>query len=433
VRVLESEKCVCGKNFIPTHTTDDDLHRSRARKLLQYEVCYHLDLMVDKGKFNDSGLLLVSVSHALNHGYEAIMPVLYPLLVSEFGLQYSAIGFLVMSYRLTSGAFQLVMGFMGRFYRRKILLGLGMIWQSVANAFIGFSTGFAQILGARSLAGIGSSPQHPVGSAYITDNFDSRRLGRALGINITAAGLGRFIAPLFASFLLPIIGWRYTLLSFSGLGLVVGTSFLFIKEQRRPGTWSGASSFRELGKGVKDIFRSRMIIIVMIVETVMAFRIGISDFLPTYFTKALGMSSVSAGLLFSGFLIAGLPAPYFWGFMSDHFERRVVVMMAMGTAAALWILLPLVRGSVLLLPLLLILGFVGQGIGGVIQAFVADVTETENRDIIFGVYFTLAFTIGSISPVIFGFLADTYDFQSAFLYVSTISLLAVAASYYLKE
>jgi len=389
--------------------------------------------MAEKDRFRDSGFVLVVVSHALNHAYEAIMPVLYPILISEFGLQYSAVGLLVMAYRLTSGAFQLIMGFMGRFYRRKVLLGVGMIWQAVTNVFLGFSPGFAQILAARSLAGVGSSPQHPTGSAYIAEAFDSKQLGRALGINIGAASLGRLMAPLAASLLIPVIGWRSTLLAFSGLGLAVGAGFLLIKEPRRPGSWSGASSLRELGRGIRDIFRSRVVVIVMVVETVMAFRVGISDFLPTYFTEALGMSSVSSGLLFTGFLVAGLPAPYFWGLMSDRLERRVVVMAAMGAAAALWFLLPLVNGSVLLLPLLLVLGFVGQGVGGVIQAFVAEVTEPENRDIIFGVYFTLAFTIGSISPVIFGVLADAYGFQTAFLYVSTVSILAVAASYYLKE
>ncbi len=373
------------------------------------------------------------VSHALNHAYEALMPVMYPILIAEFGLQYSAVGLLVMAYRLTSGAFQLVMGFMGRFYRRKVLLGVGMIWQAVSNVFLGFSPGFTQMLAARSLAGVGSSPQHPTGSAYIAEAFDSKQLGRALGINIGAAGLGRLMAPLAASLLIPVIGWRSTLLAFSGLGLVVGTGFLLIKEPRRSGSWSGASSIRELRKGIRDIFRIRVVVVVMVVETVMAFRVGISDFLPTYFTEALGMSSVSSGLLFTGFLVAGLPAPYFWGLLSDRLERRVVIMMAMGAAAALWFLLPLVSGSMLLLPLLLVLGFVGQGVGGVIQAFVAEVTEPENRDIIFGVYFTLAFTIGSISPVIFGVLADTFGFQAAFLYVSTVSILAVAASHYLKE
>lgn len=389
--------------------------------------------MAEKGRFRDSGFILVVVSHALNHAYEALMPVLYPLLIAEFGLQYSAVGLLVMSYRLTSGAFQLAMGFMGRFYRRKVLLGAGMMWQAVTNVFLGFSPGFTQMLAARSLAGIGSSPQHPTGSAYIAEAFDSKQLGKALGINIGAASLGRLMAPLAASLLIPVIGWRSTLLVFSGLGLVVGAGFLLIKEPKRPGSWSGASSIRELGRGIREIFRIRVVVIVMVVETVMAFRVGISDFLPTYFTDALGMSSVSAGLLFTGFLVAGLPAPYFWGLLSDRLERRVVVMAAMGAAAALWFLLPLVRGSVLLLPLLLVLGFVGQGVGGVIQAFVAEATEPENRDIIFGVYFTLAFTIGSISPVIFGVLADAYGFQAAFLYVSTVSILAVAASYFLKE
>lgn len=392
-----------------------------------------LDLMSEKSRFRDSGFILVVVSHALNHAYEAIMPVLYPFFISEFGLQYSAVGLLVMAYRLTSGAFQLVMGFMGRFYRRKVLLGVGMIWQAVTNAFMGFAPGFTQILSSRSLAGIGSSPQHPTGSAYIAETFDSKQLGRALGINIGAASLGRFMAPLVASFLLPIIGWRNTLFAFSILGILVGVGFLIIHEDRRPSNWSGASSIKGLAMGVRKIFRSRIVVIVMVVETVMAFRIGVSDFLPTYFTDSLGMSSVSSGLFFTLFLLAGMPAPYIWGILSDRLERRIVVMLAMGAAAVLWFLLPLVNDSTLLLPLLLVLGFVGQGVGGVIQAFVAEVTESENRDIIFGVYFTLAFTIGSISPFIFGLLADSYGFQSAFFYVSTVSVFAVAASYYLKE
>jgi MFS family permease len=389
--------------------------------------------MVEKSKFRDSGFILVVVSHALNHSYEAIMPVLYPLLIKEFNLQYSSVGLLVMGYRLTSGAFQLLMGFMGRFYQRKLLLGVGMIWQAISNAFLGFSTGFNQMLTSRSLAGIGASPQHPTGSAYIAETFKSRDLGRALGINIGAAGLGRFMAPLAASLLIPLIGWKPTLLCFSALGLIVGTGFLLIKEPKRPGIWSGTSSLRDLATGVRAIFHDRLVVIVLIVETVMAFRIGISDFLPTYFTEALGMSSSYAGLLFTGFLVSGLPAPYIWGLLSDRLERRFVVMLAMGTAAALWFLLPLLGNSLLLVPLLLVLGFVGQGVGGIIQAFVAEVTESENRDIIFGVYFTLAFTIGSISPVLFGLLADTYGFRSAFIYITSISVLAVAASYFLKE
>lgn len=68
-----------------------------------------------------------------------------------------------------------------------------------------------------------------------------------------------------------------------------------------------------------------------------------------------------------------------------------------------------------------------------IQAFVAEATTPENRDLIYGIYFTLAFVLGSLSPVIFGYLADTSGFQTSFMYVTAVSLSAVLASSFLKE
>lgn len=105
----------------------------------------------------------------------------------------------------------------------------------------------------------------------------------------------------------------------------------------------------------------------------------------------------------------------------------------MGTAAILWFLLTYIKHSYPLIPALLVLGFACQGVGGVIQAFVAEATTLENRDLIYGIYFTLAFTPGSLSPVIFGYLADTSGFHASFMYVTAVSLLAVLASYFLKE
>ena len=171
---------------------------------------------------------------------------------------------------------------------------------------------------------------------------------------------------------------------------------------------------------------------VMVVETVMAFRIGARDFIPSFLIRDLGMGSLEAGVLFTVFVGAGIPAPYVWGYLSDRTERRKVVMFAMGLACVLWYLLPYSKDSVQLLLVLLPLGFAGQGVGGIVQAYVAEATTPENRDLIYGLYFTLAFTLGSLSPVILGHLADSFGFQVGFLYVALVSLLAVAASSFLK-
>jgi YNFM family putative membrane transporter len=164
----------------------------------------------------------------------------------------------------------------------------------------------------------------------------------------------------------------------------------------------------------------------------MAFRIGARDFIPSFLSQELGGTSLEIGFLFAAFLGSAIPAPYFWGFLSDKFKRRNVVMLAMSVACVLWFFLPYGRGIFQFLLILLPLGFVDQCIGGVIQAFIADRVTKEERDLTFGVYFTVAFTIGSFSPVILGFLADFLSFQATFFHVASVSFLAVIAAYYLK-
>ena len=371
-------------------------------------------------------------SHALNHTYDSLLPILYPPMISEFQLSYGLVGLLVMGYRLSSGALQLLMGFLGRFVRRKILLGFGMIWQSIANSFISISQGFEHILLNRTLAGVGSSPQHPTGASYIAENFSKNQLGRALGANIAAAQVGSFVTPFIGSLLLSWLGWRATILAFSVPGLVIGFAFLFIAEPKRSREWSGTSSLRLLLKGLKVVLSDRIVLTVMVVEMVMAFRIGARDFIPSYLIRDLGIAPLEVGVLFAIFVGAGIPAPYVWGYLSDRVERRKVVMFAMGLACALWYLLPYSRDTLQVLLVLVPLGFAGQGVGGIVQAYVAEATTQENRDLIYGLYFTLAFTLGSFSPVILGYLADSFGFQVGFSYVAFVSLSVVVAAYFLR-
>jgi FSR family fosmidomycin resistance protein-like MFS transporter len=385
-----------------------------------------------KSKLN-SGFALVIISHVLNHTYDTLMPVLYPSMISELNLSYGLVGMISMAYRMSSGALQIVMGFLGRYVRRKYLLGFGMLWQSIATSFGSISSGFEGLFISRALAGIGASPQHPTGAAYITETFSRERLGRALGTNITAAQLGTFITPFIASFLLSMFGWRNTILAFSIPGAIVGIAFLFISESKSSSDWKGLSSMTFLLDGLRDVLHNRTVLVVMVVEMVMAFRMGARDFIPSYLVQDLAMSSLEASALFAIFMGAGLPAPYLWGYLSDRFERRKVLMFTMGAASLLWFLLPYCSNATQLVLVFVPLGFVCQGVGGIIQAFVGTSTTKENRDLIYGIYFTLAYTVGALGPVIMGYLADTFGFQIGFIYVGLVSAISVLAAYFLRN
>jgi len=385
-----------------------------------------------KDKSANSGFILVVISHALNHTYDTLLPILYPAIISEFNLSYGSVGMLAMGYRLFSGVLQIIMGFLGRFVKKKILLGFGMIWQSIANAFTTLSPGFGSMFIARSLAGVGASPQHPTGAAYIAETFPKNRLGRAMGLNLTAAQAGRFITPFIGSLVLMSVGWRATLLAFSIPGLVVGIIFLFVAESKPSGTPTSQFTPAVLVNGMREVLRNRTVLMIMVVEMTMAFRMGASDFIPSYLVRALSMTPAEAGVMFTIFLGSGLFAPYLWGVMSDRFGRRSVLMLAMSAAAVLWFLIPYGRSNYQLVLILIPLGFVCQGVGGIIQAFVGEVTTKENRDLVYGIYFTLAYSVGSLSSVILGYLADSFGFQIGFSYVALVSFSGIIAAYFLK-
>jgi len=106
------------------------------------------------------------------------------------------------------------------------------------------------------------------------------------------------------------------------------------------------------------------------------------------------LQSLEVGMVYAVFIAAGIPGPYFWGYMSDKLGRRKAVMFTMSMAFLLWYLLSYGGNQFTLLSILVPLGFVTAGVGGVIQAFVAEVTDPENRDLVYGVYFTLCLQLG---------------------------------------
>jgi len=386
----------------------------------------------EKDRSAVSGFILVIVSHALNHTYDTLLPILYPAIISEFNLSYGSVGMLVMGYRLSSGTLQFIMGFVGRFVKKKILLGVGMIWQAVGNAFTTLCPGFGSMFITRTLTGVGASPQHPTGAAFIAENFPKNRLGRAMGWNLTAAQTGRFIAPFIGSLILMSIGWRATLLVFSIPGFVVGMLFLFVAESKRSGDETGQFTLTVLVGEMREVLRNRTVMMVMVLEMTMAFRMGASDFIPSYLVRDLSMTSAGAGILFTIFLGSGLFAPYLWGVLSDRFGRRRVLMLAMSGATVFWYLIPYGRNTFQLALILIPLGIVCQGVGGINQAYVGEVTTQENRDLVYGIYFTLAYSVGSLSSVILGYLADSFGFQIGFTYVAVVSFFGIIAAYFLK-
>lgn len=97
--------------------------------------------------------------------------------------------------------------------------------------------------------------------------------------------------------------------------------------------------------------------------------------------NVLGMHlgvGILSGLIVSAFTVAQLLSSPMWGRFSDRFGRRPALLIALGAAGVAYLIFGFAN-SLLLLFLSRIVQGAGGGTVGVIQAYVADSTEPENR------------------------------------------------------
>ncbi len=91
----------------------------------------------------------------------------------------------------------------------------------------------------------------------------------------------------------------------------------------------------------------------------------------------IGIGQISA-LLVTSFTIAQLVSAPVWGRFSDRFGRRPALLVALGASAMAYIIFGFATSLTLLFLSRIVQG-AGGGTVGVIQAYVADATEPENR------------------------------------------------------
>jgi predicted MFS family arabinose efflux permease len=152
---------------------------------------------------------LVGAAHGLSHFFHLLLPPLFPAFIRDFGLGYSELGLLVSVFFVISGAGQALAGFVvDRIGARPVLFGaLGFF---VAAALAAASAqGYAGLLVAAALAGVGNAPFHPADFTILNRRVSALRLGHAFSVHGISGNLGWAAAPVFLVGISGIAGsWR---------------------------------------------------------------------------------------------------------------------------------------------------------------------------------------------------------------------------------
>lgn len=370
-------------------------------------------------------LLMVSASHATQHTYSALLPLTYSYVLIAFHINYAELGLAVAATSVVGGLSQISAGYVSRRVAARWILGSQNLVLGLCAVLGALAPTYPLFAGAQGLAQLGASQQHPVGSAVLARTYPDRR-GAALSFHTIGGSVGSLLIPLPAAVLLSRLGWRPTMLILSAPLFLMGVIFLLTfpvvdRERSRPRV-PGRPRRRlphlpRLPRA--EMVHPRVVVLGMLAATVAAGGRGLGTlnaYVPLYLRNRAHIPEVEVGLIFDLMLLGAVVGPLIGGALSDRFGRLPVLWIAYALAALF--VLGLGRAAGLPLPEIVVLA-VAVGLfayieNPLLQALVSDGVTREGQASFFGIYFALAYGVGSLWLALLGWVIGTFGFTAAF-------------------
>jgi MFS family permease len=369
-------------------------------------------------------------AHALHDGYTDLIVVMLPIWQAEFGLGYGELGLMRGLFAGTMAAFQIPAGLVAERLGTPLVLAGGTALAGLGYCLAGASAGFALLLVALVIGGLGASTQHPLASALMARAFAGARSMKALGTYNFAGDIGKMTVPAVASVLLVAMPWRPVLALIGACGLVAAAVIYLLTPRYSPERKAAAQDATAVL--ATSVGRSRLAYPILVSIGVLdsATRMGFLLFLPFVLTEK-GASLPTIGLALTLVFAGGAAGKLVCAFIGARIGAIATVWLTEGlTAAVIVALLPLpLEAALVLLP---VIGVALNGTSSVLYGSVPDVVTPEWRARAFSIFYTGTIGAGAIAPVLYGIVGDVLGVSSALLVVAGVVTLTLPLSLALR-
>lgn len=165
-------------------------------------------------------LILLALSAFINFVDRGNLSAAAPLLKTELMLSDPRLGILLAAFFWSYAFFQIASGWLVDHLDVKWMLAAGFFIWSVATAATGLAGGFALLLAARLVLGVGESVVYPSYSKILARYFPEDQRGLANSIIITGFYAGPAFGLFFGGILMDRYGWRPFFLLLGLLSLI---------------------------------------------------------------------------------------------------------------------------------------------------------------------------------------------------------------------
>lgn len=351
--------------------------------------------------------------------YMPVLPAILPLLIAQNGYSYLAAGLLVTAYNLTSSFTQPVIGWLSDTRGLTISVSISLLISAVFVALMGIAKDYYLIMAFAILAALGHACFHPSALSLVSRLCTSANRGQITSYFVVGGNIGYAIGPLLAG---ALVWW----LGLPGLLFLIfpAIAMFFALKILLPGGIAAAVAAHAVPEErPADVPSKWPFVLLMIASILRAWAVFAAiTYLPLYLVNTQGYDLVTASLVMTLMLLAGVAGQVAGGRISDRIGRKEFMVFGLAGAIPFFYLFFATAGVPAIIALLCF-GFCLWSTFTVAVAMSHELLP-HNVGLASGMMLGVAIGFGGLGVAVNGMIADHYSLAVA---IGTIPLPIIGA------
>jgi FSR family fosmidomycin resistance protein-like MFS transporter len=370
-------------------------------------------------------LAAISFCHMLNDMMQSLLPAMYPMLKDTYQLSFGQIGLLTFTFQFTASLLQPVIGAYADRRPRPYSLAVGMGFTLAGLVLLAYAGSYALLLCGAALIGTGSSVFHPE-SSRVARMASGGRHGLAQSVFQVGGNFGSAAGPLLAAFI--VLPRGQTSVAWFSCVALLGMVVLF-----NVGHWykrHGVMRLKRAAAAHAGAPRQHVTIAIAVLLALIFskyfYLASITSYYTFYLIDHFHVSVRNAQLLLFVFLGSAALGGFIGGPLGDRLGAKYIIWASILGVLPFTLLMPHVNlfwTAALTVPIGLILSSAFPAIVVYAQDLLPGRTGT-----VAGLFFGLAFGMGSVGAAVLGALADHVGIAFVYQICAFLPLIGLLAA-----
>ena len=364
-----------------------------------------------------------ALAHLINDLIQAVLPSIYPMLKANYGLSFTQVGLITLTFQLTASLLQPWIGYHTDRHPKPWLLPAGMVCTLVGILMLAFVGTFPAILLAAGLVGVGSSTFHPE-TSRVARLASGGRYGLAQSTFQVGSNTGSALGPLLAAAI--IIPYGQGHIAWFGLFAVFAILVLYGLSR-----WYrhhlNLFKLKQGGKATHGLSKGRvtfaLVVLAVLVFSKYWYMTSLTSYFTFYLIEKFQLSVSSSQMYLFLFLGAVAVGTFAGGPIGDKIGRKKVIWFSILGAAPFTLALPYVD-LFWTAVLSVVIGFIIASAFSAIVVYAQELVP-GNVGMIAGIFFGLMFGFSGIGAALLGLLADTHGIEYVYTLCSFLPLVGI--------